>query len=134
MATDGDAADAIYTQLSALTARRLTNKEIWEAFGLSKAQFYEARKNGTLTQRVDRLVAAAHRLEINPVELLIALVPGVDAADAVAFVEKRRHEVVEFLEAHRTASGLQINDVDNFIRDVTSPGGDHRLKKGGQGA
>jgi len=92
--------DPLYPVLAALTGRRLTMAEVYAAVGLSKARYYEARKEGTLT-RPDRLIVAAHHLGINPVELLIECNPGVTVRDAIQFVEKRRAEVNEFWEASK---------------------------------
>jgi len=94
---DAGGGDALYALLTGLAGRRLTNQEIWEAFGLSKAQFYEARRSGKLLQRADRVVAVAHKLDINPVELLVNLVPGIETADAIEYVEKKRSEAAQFL-------------------------------------
>ncbi len=109
---DAGAGDALYALLTGLAGRRLTNQEIWEAFGLSKAQFYEARKTGGLLQRADRIVAAAHTLGINPVELLVGLVPGIETADAIEFVEKKRTEAAQFLDR------LASRNVDNISDQI----------------
>jgi hypothetical protein len=90
--------DPLYPVLAALTGRKLTMAEVYTAVGLSKARYYEARKEGTLT-RPDRLIIAAHHLGINPVELLVECSPGITVRDAIQYVEKRRAEVNEFVEA-----------------------------------
>jgi hypothetical protein len=133
MATPEDASDALYVLLTGLAGRRLTQKDIYEAFELSKGQYYEARKDGKLFRRADRIVAAARSLDINPVELLVALVPGVDIADAVEYVEKRRNEAARLL-GKRIACGSevlppnapaadQLNDIDAVGRYLGAVGG-----------
>lgn len=103
MAIDAGEKDPLYALLAGLTGRRLTNEAIWEAFGLSKAQFYEARKSGKLLNRADRMVMAARRLDINPVELLVELVPGITVDDAIRYVQKRRSLAEPFLSAGHLA-------------------------------
>lgn len=122
-----DDGDSLYPLLTGLAGRRLTNREIWEAFGLSKAQFYEARRAGKLLQRADRIVSAARDLRINPVELLVALVPGIETADAVEYVERKRSEAAQFLKAATTP---ETDDVSGDIIASVN----HRLKQRGQGA
>jgi hypothetical protein len=133
MANNEDAADALHVVLTTLAGRTLRVQDIYEAFGLSKARFYEARKDGTLLQRVDRIVAAAHRLGINPVELLVALVPGIEVADAVEYVDKRRDEAAPFLDKHAHRAP-DVHHVSDYTRGLGLPDSEHPLKEGDEGA
>lgn len=90
---ENESDEALLVLLAALAKRRLTNEDIWTAFELSKARFYEARKDGLLF-REDRLITAALNLGINPIELLAECesVHGITARDAVKYVDKKRQE------------------------------------------
>lgn len=126
---DAGAGDALYALLTGLAGRRLTNQEIWEAFGLSKAQFYEARRTGKLLQRADRIVAAAHTLGINPVELLVGLVPGIETGDAVEYVEKKRAEAAQFLD--RLSASRDVDNISDQIDDGLGGTRHNLIQRGG---
>lgn len=90
--------DHLWLALTRLTSRRIKVQEIWAAMGVSKPYYYEMRKTGEHL-RPDRLIAAANAFGVNPVDLLVEFSPEVTVGDAVEFVEKRRAEAAEFLEA-----------------------------------
>lgn len=88
--------DRLYAILVALTGRRLTMTEVYEAVGLSRQQYSTVRSNGKLVTP-NRMILAAQRLNINPVELLTEC--GIVAPrDAAEYVDGRRQEVAELFE------------------------------------
>lgn len=93
--------DPLYPVLTALTGRRLTNAEIWQAMGVSRPRYYELRAAGEL-MRPDRLIILAHHLDINPIELLVKCVPEITVKDAIEFVARRRALAMEFADADET--------------------------------
>jgi hypothetical protein len=94
---DDGGSDPLQPILVALTGRTLTMGDVQKAVGLSKPQYYAARREGKLLT-ANRLIQAANTLAINPVQLLVAcgLVSLKDAAD---LVEDRRKQATEFWEA-----------------------------------
>jgi hypothetical protein len=95
-ASGGDSDDRLYAILVSLTGRRLPMTEIYDAVGLSRQQYSEARRDGKLITP-NRMVLAAAHLGVNPVELLTAcgiLTPR----DAAVYVDERRREVAELFD------------------------------------
>lgn len=89
----------LHVALTKLLGRRTTNSEIWTAYGLSKARYYQIAKDETDLLRPDRLVSAARHLGINPMELLVELTPDLTLADAEDLVAKKYRELEELQRA-----------------------------------
>lgn len=79
----GDA-HRFYATLVALTGRKLPMAEVYDALGVSKASYYRLHREG---MPAERLIAAAARLGINPIELLVTYHPEL-RADAMDYAAK----------------------------------------------
>ncbi|WP_162625519.1 hypothetical protein [Mycolicibacterium llatzerense] len=91
-----DHAVRLHAALTELLVRRVTNDEIWTAFGVSESRYDQiVREDSSWLLRADRLVEAARQLGVNPVELLFCL-GIVNIGEARGFLEKRRRELGEF--------------------------------------
>lgn len=132
-----DQQDPLYRLITSLTTRKVTNTKIFAAMGLSKARFYKAREEGKLIQHIDRIIALANYFEINPLELLLPLVPGLEPRHAVEYVDRQREAAQDFLVSDRGESQRippdKRDDVRNDLIESVSDA-DHRLKKGGKRA
>lgn len=100
--------DPLYPVLTHMVGRKLTMAEVYDAIGISKARYYEARKEGSLL-RPDWLIVAAHHLGINPVELLVECVPNITLRNAREFVEKKAKEAAEFWEDGSMVTSSQLD-------------------------
>lgn len=90
----------LHAALTALLGRRVTNEQIWNALGISKARYYQlAKEDGAQLVRADRLIDVARHLDINPVELLVQF-SDLTARDAQQFVNKR-YEGLEELQTDK---------------------------------
>lgn len=93
--------ERLHAVLTGLLGRRVTNKQIWDAFGISQSRYYQImREDSSQLLRADRLINAARSLGINPVELLVCL-DILKTSDAAEYVDKRREEFKEFLSPVR---------------------------------
>ncbi|MUL61131.1 hypothetical protein B5P44_00835 [Mycobacterium sp. CBMA 213] len=98
-----DHARRLHAAITGLLGRRVTNKEIWTAFGISQARYYQiVREDSSRLLRADRLVGAARQMGVNPVELLVCL-GIINTRDAREFIDKKRREMSEFLGSGREA-------------------------------
>lgn len=77
--------------LADLTGGQLTVDEIADALGTHRGNYFKIVKAGI---PADRLVAAAHNLGINPIELLVRYSPDITEEDAVEFIARK------FIEAN----------------------------------
>ncbi len=85
----------LHAVLTALLGRRVTNKQIWDAFGISQSRYYQiVREDSSQLLRADRLIDAARHMGINPIELLVRL-NDLTTADARDYMEQKRRELAE---------------------------------------
>lgn len=97
-------ADRLHAALTGLLGRRVTNEEIWTAFGISKARYYQiVREDPSQLLRADRLVEAARQMGANPVELLVCL-GIINTRDARDYIDKKRRELSDLLDPDPEAS------------------------------
>lgn len=83
----------LHVALTKLLGRRVTNSEIWTAFGVSKARYYQIAKEEGDLLRPDRLVSVGRHLGVNPMELLVELTPSLTIGDAEELVAKKYREL-----------------------------------------
>jgi len=92
-----DHAARLHVAFTGLLGRRVLNRDIWTAFGISEARYYQiARKDSSQLLQADRLADAARNLGVNPVELLVSL-GIINTRDAKEYIDKKQRELSQAL-------------------------------------